>query len=209
MQVTGEFEYFLLGASRGLGNEFGKLLNRQNKAFLYSSRKESKDFINWIQMDFSRTEMWDKYLISIQNSKAQKVIYFAAGGPYGLFQEKKWSDHLWAWNVSFLFPAHLIHYCLNHRWPELQQVIVIGSKIAESSPDAMAASYSAAKHALKGLVDTIALESLDSTAQLKINLFSPGYMLTDLLPKNSWPRESGQAESPAKVAQELYDFVRS
>ncbi len=206
-QVIGDSKYMLLGASRGLGLEFGKLLLQNKENFSYASRKPTQSFEKWNPMDFSKSEMWQDYLSIIQNSKARTIIYFAAGGPYGLFEEKKWSDHLWSWSVSFLFPAKLIHYCLNHSWPELQQIIIIGSRIAESKPDPMAASYCASKHALRGFVETIKAEQRDN--KLRIDLFSPGYMLTDLLPKNSWPRESGQAESPAKVAQELYDFVRS
>lgn len=208
-QATGksEVEYFLLGASRGLGFEFGKRLQQEGKVFSYSSRKPEQSFTNWNSMDFSKTEMWQDYLSVIENSKASTIIYFAAGGPYGLYQEKNWSDHLWALNVSFLFPARLIHFCLSQRWSKLEQIIVIGSLIAESKPDPMAASYCAGKHALRGLIETLKVERKD--AQPRVDLFSPGYMLTDMLPKNSWPRESGQAEGPAKVAQVLYDFVRS
>ena len=119
---------------------------------------------------------------------------------------------MWSLKVTFLFPAEFIlkmgqSFKQNPlKWPGLQSITVIGSSIAENAADPKAASYCAAKHALKGLISTIQQEK---STQIEIKSFSPGYMATDLLPRNSAPRENGQALSAEVVANELIKFIES
>jgi short-subunit dehydrogenase len=206
-------KFLLLGASRGLGAATYKqlLLQYPEAEFLLSSRKIlahenlKAEKTNLIAQDFSKTPMNQNFLAQAQSFQPTHVIYFAGGGPYGNFADKKWSDHLWALNTTFLYPAELLHQMLSQKqnWPRLMQVILIGSSVAENQPDPLAASYAAAKHALKGLVSTVNLE----TNLFKIKLFSPGYMQTDLLPLNSEPRQNKKAEDPVEVAKKLIAFI--
>ena len=208
--------YVILGASRGLGQALYQNLMNKNLAaqFLLVSRKineePTKNHHHTIifKNDFSVLPVAENLLTEIKNFKPTHIIYCAGGGPYGNFETKKWSDHVWALNVNFLFPAELLHVLsttsilVDH----LKKVIFVGSAIAESQPDSKASSYAAAKHALKGLVTTVQLES---TLSFKVKLFSPSYMLTDLLPKNSIPRLDNKAESIESAASRLAEFIDS
>lgn len=205
-------KFILLGASRGLGwATYKKLYASYPKAtFLLVSRRileKEESFLGQTQgfsFDFSKdcATDWNNFFEKIRIFSPTDIIYFAGGGPYGKFEDKKWSDHEWAFNVSFLAPAKVLHHCLSQLsdFSNLEIFTCIGSAIAESNPDKEASSYCAAKHALKGLVESVQLES---KRRFKIKLFSPGYIETDLLPPNSWPREQGLAKSAENVAEDL------
>jgi NAD(P)-dependent dehydrogenase (short-subunit alcohol dehydrogenase family) len=80
-------------------------------------------------------------------------------------------------------------------------VILLGSAVAEASADPGAASYCAAKHALKGLIASLRAE----IPAWDLRLFSPGYMDTEMLPGNAAARRQG-VYSPARMARELWDW---
>lgn len=204
----------ILGASRGLGWALYTQLAEMNKetSFFLSSRKidEKLKFIsnNTIlkAQDFSKLPVGSHFLKDLNKFNPTHLIYMAGGGPYGEFQTKKWSDHLWALSTTFLYPAELLHVILSHpnEWSSLQQFVCVGSAIAEDKPDPLAASYAAAKHALKGLVTTIQMEDVKKP---KVLLFSPGYMQTELLPQASWPAKQGLTEDVMKVAEKLIALI--
>ena len=208
----------ILGASRGLGWALYSELVETNKeiSFFLSSRKinekvktlyeNTKLKTQLIPQDFSKTPVDPHFVKILEQFRPTILVYVAGGGPYGEFQTKKWSDHIWALNTTFIYPAELLHHILAspQSWISLQKIIFVGSAVAEQSPDPNAASYAAAKHALKGLVSSIQQESVKSP---KIELFSPGYMQTELLPGNSWPVAQGLVESPNTVAQKLITLI--
>lgn len=216
--------FALLGSSRGLGwATFQELQKKEYaSAFLLSSRKiqerqtensrlnqNATKEIQYIHQDFSKLPVDLQFLKTLQQFAPTDLIYFAGGGPYGKFAEKKWSDHQWALNTTFFYPAQLLHSIVEQQkthWGSLGNVVFMGSSIAESRPDPKAASYAAAKHALKGLIHTIQLE-IDSTSGLSLHLFSPGYMQTDLLPLHSEPRQKQLAENPFDVAKKLIAVI--
>ena len=202
-------KFILLGASRGLGWATYQALAKKYPAaeFLLVSRKIAEGNYQSFKFDFSK-ELSTDFLIKISDFKPTTIIYFAAGGPYGNFEEKKWADHQWALNVSFLFPAQLLHSLMQSVPASLKKFVVVGSAIAENKPDPGAASYCAAKHALKGLVTTLQAENRpDNNSAFKIDLFSPGYIETDMLPALSWPRQQGLAETAENVANQLIDSL--
>lgn len=183
----------LLGASRGLGFEFSKLVPTLDKEIaLFLASRSINSF------DFSKADLFEYYCEKIAETNPQRIFYFAAGGTYGPFQKYAWKDHLWTMNVDFNFPAFLLRYFLNRK-QSLKQMVFIGSEIAESRPDPNAAMYCAAKHALKGLVSSVQQEN----PPIEVILFSPGYMDTQLLPKHAWPREKGLVANPSQIAKEL------
>ena len=208
----------ILGASRGLGWALYSKLAETDKdiSFFLSSRKINEKFntqaeknnskAQLVAQDFSKTPVEASFVKALEKFQPTVLVYMAGGGPHGEFQTKKWSDHLWALNTTFLYPAELLHQILSSlgSWSALQQIIFVGSAIAENSADPKAASYAAAKHALKGLVSSIQLEGVKSP---KIELFSPGYMQTDLLPRNSWPVAEGLIQSPEAVAEKLMALI--
>lgn len=212
MQSDDSHKFILLGASRGLGwatyLQLGQAYPKSK--FVLVARKMSKrrpdlpsDLARNTEIfdiDFTKSEALDQMMALVTEHQPTTLIYFAAGGPFGTFQTKKWADHQWAMDVSFLFPARLIHSLMNQPELKLKNLICIGSAIAENQPDPGAASYCAAKHALAGLIQTLQKEN---TSPFQIQLFSPGYMKTDLLPENSWPRKQGLAEPAEIVAQSL------
>lgn len=225
--------FVLLGASRGLGWATFQLLQDKPyaSAFLLSSRKiikqandrspsetqllkgKTQQEIKLVEQDFSKVPLDPQFIKSLEEFNPTDLIYFAGGGPYGNYSDKKWSDHQWALNTTFMYPAELVHQILQekkNKWSQLKNLILIGSSVAESKPDPKAASYAAAKHALKGLVETIQLEMAGDKAllgDLRLQLFSPGYMQTDLLPAHSEPRQKQWAENPLDVAKKLITMI--
>jgi short-subunit dehydrogenase len=128
------------------------------------------------------------------------VILCAGGGVHGVYESKPWHSHEWTLQLNLIFPMKLAHFCLNHL-TQLEQLIFVGSSIAESAPDPLASSYCASKHGLLGFATTLIKEDKG----IDIRLMSPPYMETDLLPEGSWPRREGLAQKPEEVARK---FVR-
>ncbi len=180
----------VLGGSRGLGAALVQQFLTQKIEALSVSRKSE------IKVDFAKSENWLEILEKIRDLNPSRIIYCAAGGPYGFYGKFGWKDHAWAHKVTYEFPAFLLHSILQNPLPTLKQVLVIGSAIAESKPDSGAASYAAVKHALKELITSQQLETLT----FDLRFLSPGYMTTDLLPLDSAPRRAGIARDPADVA---------
>lgn len=193
MRLSENERILVLGGSRGLGKALVEQFQSQN-IFVKSLSRKSE-----IQADFAKSETWPEILNQIDKLQPTRIFYCAAGGPYGEFQKFDWKDHVWSFKVSFEFPAFLIHSVLKNPITSLQQFCVIGSSIAENQPDPGAASYCAAKHALKGFVSTLQKER--SSQSLDLRLLSPGYMNTDLLPLGSEPRNQGKAKDPKAIAQ--------
>lgn len=204
----------ILGASRGLGWATYQKISAQfpEAQFLLVSRKIQNCHVGAtaqvLVQDFSKKLISQDFVQALIQFRPTQIIYCAGGGPYGVYQSKKWTDHEWALNVNFVYPAQLIHEILNHvsEFKDLKSFTSIGSDIAEAHPDVKASSYCAAKHALKGLISTLQTEN---STHIRFKLFSPGYMSTDLLPVNSAPRDQNKAESPEKVAEKLIDFITS
>lgn len=193
--------WILLGATRGLGQAFAQILHWHNKnaKILIAARKA-----DW-KMNFADQEKWPEYLSQILQKKSSRIIYFAGGGPFGSFSSKDWKDHEWAFKVNFEFPAYLIHQLASAKQNQTQQFCIIGSSIAEAAPDPGAASYSAAKHAAVGLVESLQMED---SISFDLRLFSPGYMDTNLLPANAWPRQKvGIVQDPEATAKILLDWL--
>jgi len=205
----------ILGASRGLGAAFAKELSTSGpvqKLVLYSRSKARLDElaeninadVDVIEADFTKSSDQQKVLESLEEIKPTRIYYFAGGGPFGKYGEKNWKDHQWALEVTLLFPAKLLFEVLSQENLScVKQIIFIGSDIAESQPHPMGASYGAAKRGLLGLVSSVNAEKPDCD----VRIFSPGYMDTDLLPKNALPRREGKKiHPPEKVASELLQW---
>lgn len=199
--------FLLVGASRGLGWATAQRLglSGEHNGILLSRKAPQGELPNgfrWLRWD-AATESAAQELLEIQESlRAQRLIYFVGGGPYGLFQKKEWKDHEWSLKVSFQTPAQFLHQAMRAS-QGLQQITFIGSAIAGDRPDPEAATYCAAKHALQGLVTSIQKEQ----STLDLRLYSPGYLNTGLLPKNAWPRHEGNLLEPELVAQDLLDWL--
>lgn len=211
--------WFFLGASRGLGRQSVLYWDRKvsGKTFYLSSRhleqlqnvaKQVKNNrVEVVSVDFTSQEKQNHFFEFIgSQSLSFAILYFAGGGPYGDYEKHKWSSHLWAYELNFLFPAHLLHRVLLQNKCHL--FLYIGSAVAENRPDAKAASYAAGKHGMKGLMTSVAGERQESSCLLR--LFSPGYMDTDLLPPGAEPRQvKGRVSSPERVASTLFDWLGS
>lgn len=197
----------IFGAGSGLGLEVYKEISKNKKFFsdvFIFSRKNTLELNadHFFQADFSKKEQWPIITEKVKILEATHFWYFAGGGPYGFFHEKKWVSHEWAINVNFLFPMFLSHALLNNS-NVLKQLIFVGSAIAENQTDPQALSYSAAKHGLMGLV----LNLINDYNNLDVRLFSPGYMNTSMLPANSVPVKNGQALDPADVAIQFINWT--
>lgn len=198
-----------LGCSSGLGKQ--TLMNwvasrPEDKVILVSRKQDELEAIaSEIQnesfcfaTDFSNPNNMDEFLSDLACLNVSRIFYFAGGGPYGLFGDKEWKDHIWALNVNFLAPAKILHQVLStQNFKTLNQIIFVGSTIADSNPDPKAASYAASKHALKGIVET----AIEEYPNKDIRFFRPGYMDTKMLPPNAKVRKTpSQIKDPLEVA---------
>lgn len=193
----------ILGASRGLGLEIALALNDKAELYLCSRKVGGLQGFDGHQRstaDFTKDEDQMRVLEDLQQFKPSHIYFVSGGGPYGLFQDKQWKDHQWAFQLNFLFPAKLAHFALSN-WQTLglEKMVFIGSAIAEDKADPRAASYSAAKHGLKGLVKTLKIENPDKS----IHLYSPGYMDTSMLPPNAEARKQPIADVKQVAAEIL------
>ncbi len=198
---------FIIGARRGLGRE---IFNQWNVDFpgdviAVSSRREfSAGNAQIFLFDMSVPEDVETLLKELATFSPTKVFYVAGGGPYGSFAEKNWKDHFWALQVSLLSPLRIVHFCLN--LPSVEQIVVVGSAIAENQADPGAASYAAAKHGLKGCIS-----SLQNEVTKDVRLFSPGYMSTEMLPPEAQARvgKATPIDSPAFIAKLFIEWVKN
>ena len=215
-----------LGCSRGLGQAVALEMDHQgllDEALLVARSAPQLEALclklkakgHVLPLDLAQPENFSHLTQFLQKGKVHKIFYFAGGGPYGLFAEKQWKDHLWSLQLSFLTPAQLLHYCLHQKaLPHLRQFVVIGSQIADHKPHPRGASYAAAKHGLKGLMDSLIAERAETkgdqpTDSLDIRLFRPGYMDTSLLPPKALPRLLGEPILDVKeAAQQFIHWVR-
>ena len=199
MKLQDSETWILCGASSGLGKAFAELVSSRHPEIqvVFFSRRSD------VTADFSREADWPVVLERIETLRPTRLFYFAGGGPWGSYRDKKWSSHEWTYRVNFLFPAFLLSQL---KVSSLKQMLFIGSSVAESAPDVGAASYAAAKHALRGLVTTVQAER---SAGFDIRLLSPGYMDTPLLPAHAWPRQkAGLVQDPSAVAARALSWVQ-
>jgi short-subunit dehydrogenase len=201
----------ILGASRGLGAELHKViqLDPSVDSIFVSSRKvvDAAPKTQAFVCDFTKKDQQINLLDALVTFRPTAILYIAGGGPFGRFEDKKWKDHEWALELGFLFPAKLLHFATSVlTLTGLTTILFVGSRIAESSPDPMAASYAASKHALKGLLSSVSAEN----PALQIKLYSPGYINTEMLPKNAHVRQSSdQIAKPSDVAQDIVAWLKS
>ena len=204
-------KYIVFGSHKGLGFELVQSLLCQDftDCVWGLSRKDqglSNNKYMFTPMDFTKCfdeeTKFNPLVQDILSFQPDFLFYCAGGGPYGSLEDHKWKDHEWAIKLNFLFPAKLI-WALNIN--SLQaEFYYIGSQIAESQKgDPQGPSYASGKWAMKGLIYSLK-NSKKTLYGMNCHIFSPGYMDTDLLPKNSQPRREGtNIASPQKVAQEL------
>ena len=193
----------ILGGSRGLGFALQQLYQARGVEARSISRTTNP------AADFSKLNLSAETVSLIWDLAPERIVYCAGGGPHGAYATKRYRDHEWAFAVNFLFPSFLLHQILEKpdNWRKLRQICFIGSAIAESKADPMAASYCSAKHALMGLITSIQAEPHGT---LDLRLYSPGYMDTGLLPQNAWPRQRPNlVRSPREVAENLATWLES
>lgn len=206
----------ILGASRGLGRALvDELLKQSPEGILVVSRKLSSaksdlqeyKNLHYIEADLTKDESVNSLIAEMTDFNPHRVFYVAGGGAYGSFNSREWKDHDWAMRLNFLTPAKMIHSLLSQQGSNdnnLGQIMIVGSAIAGLKPDPMAASYSAAKHALVGLISSLQGEG----HSLDLRLFNPGYINTSLLPKNAKPRHDGSSVNEARyVADHLLNWL--
>lgn len=197
----------ILGASRGLGAELVNLACQSGYSTMGFARKEAalqalqikNQNFNYLIADLSKREDQDKVIQYLRTEDYEKVFCVAGGGPYALFGESDWKNHEWALNVTFLAHARALHAMAQAG--RFAQVILVGSSVAEAEGDMYAASYSAAKHALRGLYASLRLDY----PSWDVRLLSPGYMDTPMLPANAKVRIKGVYD-PIDVANDVWKW---
>lgn len=196
----------IIGGSRGLGRELSKLALDSGLSVLVVSRRasasnEATPHLRFFDLDLSNELSVDLIVNLLETETPKYLIYCAGGGPHGEFEKKEWKDHRWSLQVSLLSPLKIMHTAL--QFPNPPRMVFIGSEIAENKPEPLGASYCASKRGLRG-----AIESYNQQQRPKyLRLYSPPYMKTDLLPKNSIPITQNLAVDPKLVAQDLINWM--
>jgi short-subunit dehydrogenase len=192
----------IIGSGRGLGKSIVTFL----PAHLGQDCELAS--IGRSQFDMSKIAEQDKLISEIESKNFDLIIYVAGGGPHGEFVKKAWNDHEWALQVGLLAPMKLSLAWLKKRDASaLGRFVIVGSRIAESSPDPLAASYAASKHGIKGFVSSLQKE-LEGNRN-RVWLFSPGYIDTDMLPASAPVRHNGsKILSSDTAAQALLRWVK-
>jgi short-subunit dehydrogenase len=206
----------ILGASRGLGRalkvELSQIMGSSAQFFLaarslanLATIRGSDDIV--FAADFTRADDQEKLLGALVEFQPELIFSVAGGGPFGRYEQKKFKDHQWAFELNFLWPARLLHETLKDpaKFKELNQILFVGSAIAGQKPDPMASSYAAAKHALRGLITSVQAEK----PRLSVQIYEPGYIDTDLLPAGAWPRQHGLAKSAQDEARALWQWAKT
>lgn len=182
---------FILGGSRGLG----RALAGQFSDVLVCSRKSD------LSIDFSRPESAVLIMKEVESFKPDIIFYVAGGGPHGDFLSKPLHSHQWAYQVNYFTPIALAYALIEQKYQG--DFVYIGSAVAERSSSNQSLSYSQSKKMAK--------QSLLATPEksLKVRVFSPAYMDTDMLTKNAWPRIEAPelVIKPEKVAEELVAWL--
>ncbi|MCC6138560.1 MAG: SDR family oxidoreductase [Bdellovibrionaceae bacterium] len=191
---------FIIGGRRGLGKNIADHWKREcpEDTVQTSSRTVGADYL----CDLSQEESVSELLKILDREQPKYVFCIPGGGPYGKFSAKEWKDHSWGLSVTLLAPMRITHHLLRSAYCE--QIILVGSAIAESSADPNAASYCAAKHGLKGFASTL----VEEVSGKDIRLFSPGYMATDMLPANAAVKTGKTPVDPMLVAREFVQWAR-
>ena len=210
MQIGRMERALIFGASRGLGAELVRHLGAVGYPTLGFGRKRDRlqklreewPLFAYEVADFSVQAAQNELLEVLRREDFDRLFYVAGGGPYGAFHQRGWKDHLWALEVSFLFPARILHFMREVK-PDVQ-IIAVGSSVAETGEDVNAASYCAAKCALRALIQTLRAE----TPGWDLRLFSPGYIDTEMLPANAAVRQMG-VYNPAELARDLWTWSLS
>lgn len=207
----------ILGASRGLGQALTEHLQQLKDVHLFLSARRGDILRNhmrvvdlFYQADFTDSGQRQLLFEQLRRYSPHTIFCVAGGGPYGPFEKKEMKDHMWAYELNLLFPAHLLHYTLENI-SSAKKLVFVGSGIADNKPDANAASYASAKHGLRGLVTSVREEQKARPAETRVDirLFSPGYIDTALLPRNAHPRQSGDVRAAKDVAEELWQWSQT
>ena len=185
-------KFLVLGGSKGLGQA---IANQLGEGGIVVSRSKG------VEIDLSESKSFSRVKSLITNNSFETIIYCAGGGPHGEFFSKPLHAHKWAFEVNFLRPIEIAYYLKSINYKGL--FIYIGSAIAERSSSLKSLSYSNSKKmALKVLLSL-------KEEELRVRVFSPPYMNTDLLPLKSWPRleASELVLEPKQVAQTLLNWM--
>ncbi len=193
----------ILGSSRGIGFSIAKNLESETKLLLVSRKWDETVFpkAQKLKADLTKDADLPTLLNALEDFAPTRIFYVAGGGPFGEYSSKSFKDHLWALQLNLLTPARILHWSIKSR---AKQIVFFGSAIAEEA-DPFSSSYSAAKHGLVGLVESVRQEK----PPIDVRLYSPGYTATELLPKSAQEKFSSELLSPDAVAQDFLKWAFS
>lgn len=214
----------ITGASSGIGEAMAHQLAQQDYKLIINAR--SKQPLERVEQDINQAypnscfslsgdvsqESTSKMLVQLALEKFGQLDVFianAGGTMKGLFTEVNMEVHRRLMDINYFGTLYGAHYAL----PEL--IKTKGSFVGVSSVAGFKGlpgrtGYSASKHAINGLIDTLQTEFLK--LPVHIMLACPGFTNTNtrraaLLPDGSiqgdTPREEGKMMSAAQAAEEI------
>jgi len=198
-----------IGATKGLGEAVLRhgVKHVLDTSFYCVSRtppREKIQDVNYLHFDMSVERSLDQLLSEIEDIRPHRIFYFPGGGPFGLYTKNRWASQLWALQVTLLSPMKLLHKVACFAEENRTQLIFVGSKIADQEADPNGPSYSAAKHGLRGFINSLGGQPLPF---LDIRLFRPGYMDTAMVPKKAAVRQKLPLENPDELAALYWNWA--
>ena len=128
------------------------------------------------------------------------VIANAGAGAYGLFMDTDPEDVDRTIEVTLLGAANTIREAIPHL-ERTRGTLVVTASVAGLYPMPLAASYSAAKHGLRGLVNSLRIELRASGSPVRLTMVHPGPVDTPFW-VNVTPTDIMPPKMPPAIAQD-------
>ncbi len=189
---------FITGASRGIGQAIANSFVEAGACVIAPKRKE---------LDLSDQEKVDKYLREHTETNASVFVFCAGMNP------KSDIDHIVMEDVKETFQVNLFStiQIIKQYIPVLKKnkkgkIIFITSLYASVSREERS-SYTSSKHAITGLMKTLALEL--APYNICVNAVAPGYVMTEMTKKNLSEKEimEIQEKIPTKRFQKAEEIA--
>lgn len=171
---------FITGASRGIGKTIAGQFRQDGAQVISPGRQE---------LDLSDKKKVDAYLTAHPDTTAN-IFVFCAGVNYkNLIEKTDYEELLKTYQVNVFSSMQIIKQYAEHiRNCQNGKILFITSLYASVTKEGRA-PYTGSKHALTGLMKTLALEF--APYHVCVNAVAPGYVMTDMTRKNLSEMEIG------------------
>lgn len=191
----------ITGGSRGIGKQIAEMLKAEGYNVYAPTREE---------LNLADPNSVNNFITKHKNAKVDIIINNAGINDINLIEDVTDDEIDRATNINLISPMKLIRaYVPYMKQNKFGRIINIGSILGVVSKGGRCV-YSATKHGLHGVTQTLAVELAEYN--ILVNTVCPGFTLTELTRKNNTPEQIEQIsqEIPLKrmaQPQEIADLV--